>query len=209
MKRFSETVLTIDLRKNSNIPIPFLVNNNYDLDYSIDGLEIAYLNISKQHKGLPKICSDRVQLEGLLGIDSYQCVKDIRTVRCLGGMAMVINGQLVPYGNIDNFLSQDQLNKKYRGNALKSIENISNFDNTLVNFVLNPVKTYFDPIGSIIDSSLIEDKLDNIFSLESVGISPNEPSDFDKEKINEFVNSIQFKNNRYYVKLPWNEEVFF
>ena len=71
---------------------------------------------------------------------------------------------------------------------------------------MNPVKTRFDPIGSVVSDSQIDDKLDRMFSLDSVGLTGTQ-SNYDDYYINEFNKSINIKNGNYEVSLPWTEKI--
>ena len=85
------------------------------------------------------------------------------------------------------------------------ISNYSHCPISGVNFVLNPKKSYSDPIGELFDESLIERNLEKMFDVDSLGSSLNEDksvSNYDKAKIKEFENSIHYRNNAYYVDLP-------
>ena len=55
------------LGERDELPIPILVNDDFDLSFEIDGLSLAYDNICKEYKVLNKINSDCVKINGLLG----------------------------------------------------------------------------------------------------------------------------------------------
>ena len=58
-------------------------------------------------------------------------------------------------------------------------------------------------------SCLVEKSLEKMFHVDSLGSSLNEDksvSDYDKAKIKEFENSIHYRNNAYYVDLPWHND---
>ena len=166
-KRFAESSLSIDLNGQGNLfTFPFLINEDVKLNYCIDGLKTTFSNIAKKYPNF-KIAarSNDITLEGLIGVDVIQCFKKFALIPCLGGSAFQTSEFILPFGNVDNFLHDKQLIRKYR--VLESQRNISSVDNhvnssysSIVNFVLNPEQTYFDPIGSVVENSAVENGLD-------------------------------------------------
>ena len=201
-RSFAETSVTVNLNGNRCL-IPMLVSDSFDLKLKIDGLSQCHANISKAYKLQDRIRSDEVVMEGLLGVDVLQYIGEIRLINCLGGTALQISSGVIPIGNVDNFLTNSQLKNKY---ASQSSDSNSSVNNSIVNFVLNPTKTTFDPIGSVAVDSMIDERLDRLFSVESLGIS-NDLSDYDTDKIHEFDQNISFKCGKYHVNLPWTEKI--
>ena len=71
-----------------------------------------------------------------------------------------------------------------------------------VKFVLSPKSDYLDPC-----QSFDERKLDMMFSLESLGLTEENPiNNYDRAKIDSFRDSIVYMDNSYYVELPWDED---
>jgi len=198
-RSFHETSVSVNL-DNRNFSIPFLINNEFDLRLQIEGLNQCHNNICRKHKLHEKVKSDTVIMEGLLGVDVLQCLSKFNMVPCLGGSAFELSGGLIPFGNVDGFLSNSQLRSKYKH------LNDSEVDSSIVNFVLSPQKTSFDPIGSVVRDSQVEDRLDQMFSLESLGIS-SEGSEYDNDRIKEFDAGIKFNDGKYSVDLPWTEKI--
>lgn len=60
-------------------------------------------------------------------------------------------------------------------------------------FVLDPKSGYFDPVVRFVDK----------FSLETLGVVEDPVSGYDWDKIASFNNSISYRDNCYYVDLPW------
>lgn len=199
---FSEINSSVDLGDGIRRTLPFLVTHDFNLNMTVNGLKQVHQNISKYHR-LSEHCKyDSVKLDGLLGVDSLQFMP-CEIVNCLGGVAYKLNSGLAPFGNVDNFLTSKQLECKYNNKC-----KVSNYEKRLItNFVLEPVKTGFDPIASITADCQLDDKLDQIFNIESLGIS--EPvTDFDRKKVEEFSSNIKLNNDgNYSVKLPWNEKI--
>ena len=216
VKNFSESCLNINFNEGSTFPVPFLVNRDFNLDFTIDGLQSATSNIGESFKLLEKFNSDNIKLEGLLGVDCIQYLRQCDVVSCLGGKALKLYNGVVPFGNIDSFLNSHQLTCKYSKSSLTVVDssNLLNaaecdskgVDRSIVNFVMNPIKTNFDPLGGVITDSLVEHNLDRMFNVESLGIT-EESSDYDKEKIAEFTETIRFDNGKYNIEIPWTEKI--
>ena len=77
-----------------------------------------------------------------------------------------------------------------------------------VNFVLRKADTinHYSPLKDVFEESLCEQGLENFFSMESIGIKGNIAS-YDEAEINKFKQSIELRDNKYYVKLPWKEDI--
>ena len=147
---------------------------------------------------------DNIKLDGLLGVDALQCFHQFKLIQCCGGVAFDTVHCVIPFGNIDSFLTKKQLEFKYLTNTPE--ENPINVQSSLVNLVLNPPKSNFDPIGSVAKDTQIDEKLDNLFNAEDLGIY-SDISENDVTKITEFKNGISFKDEKYHVELPWNEKI--
>ena len=79
----------------------------------------------------------------------------------------------------------------------------------MVNFVLHPNKSYFSPLESLYPDSAVEHGLEQMFSLDSVAYidEPNQLAESDIELVSEFKKGIQFKDDKYYVNLPWKNDL--
>ena len=201
-KEFIETAIDVKFDGNSQFTMPFLISDDVDLTYQIDGLVTAYSNISKHFDLIDDLDSDVVHLEGLLGIDAIQYFQFYEVIPCLSGSAVKLANCIVPIGNVDSFLTESQLSEKYR---TKNEKVDSSINSSFVNFVLNPIKTRFDPVGSIVSDSLVDDRLDDLFKVESLGITDN--SQYDQHYLNEFDSNLSFENGKYEVKLPWTNNI--
>lgn len=76
-----------------------------------------------------------------------------------------------------------------------------------VNFVLNPQHSYFTPFKDVFPDSQVEHGLENLFSLESIGIKEENSSNYDEIEIENFRKSIALKNGKYHVDIPWNRDI--
>ena len=87
-------------------------------------------------------------------------------------------------------------------------ENLSFRTKTMINLVMDPLKSYFNPLEHILEDSEIDNGLENLFSLESLGIKRDDKElvSFDKYQIDKFREGIEFRNGYYNVELPWYED---
>ena len=87
---------------------------------------------------------------------------------------MVSNNKVAPVGNIFNHLKEDQIISIISSMTKRKEENLSTRSKTLINLVMDTLKSYFNPLEHILDDSEIENGLENLFSLESMGIKRDE-----------------------------------
>ena len=89
------------------------------------------------------------------------------------------------------------------------IFNVKECRKTITNFVVNPKRTYDDPFESFFDDSLVERRIDNMLSIESLGINedPDCVSNYDQMKIDEFKNGIEIRDKQVFVNLVWHDNV--
>ena len=85
-----------------------------------------------------------------------------------------VDDRVAPKGNIRNFLNVEQC--KYVRNLIqvKCNQRESNVTKTLVNAVMDPLKSYFNPLENILSDSDVDNGLENLFSLESIGIKTDD-----------------------------------
>lgn len=74
----------------------------------------------------------------------------------------------------------------------------------IVNFVLQPRKSYFSPLETLFPESTVEQGLGNMFRLNSVGCmeGQDQHSQIDLMSVEELEKSMRFKDNRYYKNFP-------
>ena len=146
-RKLSEVNLNFKLEGNSPVSLPFLVDADFNLSFTVDGLKDAHSNVAKQYNLMDQFHDNTVVLEGLIGVDAIQYLENVSLVNCLGGIALKFDNKYVPLGNVDNFLFNKQLNLKYSSTIDNAPCEELNVDTSIVNNVLNPVKTGFDPVG--------------------------------------------------------------
>ena len=98
-----------------------MVDNNLKLQYNINNLTSAIKNLKSKHIThadsyfYSKNNHDRFELEMLIGIDILQYFLSLVLNQFGGGTCFKMNGKLIPLGNVNNFLSLEQMNE-YRCN---------------------------------------------------------------------------------------------
>ena len=116
-----------------------------------------------------------------------------------------MDDKVASIGNIFNFLNIEQsravmclLQNKYERKESLAVK-------TTVNAIMDPIKSYFNPLEHILEDTEVDNGLKHLFSLESMGIKTNDEElvSIDKEYIDKFKEGIEFQNGKYHVELPW------
>ena len=153
-KPLSELSLSIDFSDGLGYrQLPVYIDKNFHLEFHIDKLNYAMQNLGEDTLADTQAVSsgDLVKLEGVLGVDSIQFFGDFRKVKCMRGAAISIGGKLIPYGDIQHFLTKEQIS--FNRNVPSPVNAA---DSSLVNFALSPDGHHFDPISSVITDSQVE-----------------------------------------------------
>ena len=192
--------LLVDRTLNINLEIPGMnqiirkfKNNNLPL------LDEAFLTDSNY---------ENINIDMLVGIDIIQFMVPGTYVKQLGGTCFLLNGRLAPIGNILNFLDKDESKAVMSSLTRNSDLSLNNKTKTMVNLVMDPLKSYFNPLENILEDSEVDNGLEYLFSLESMGIKNDdkELASYDKDQIDKFKAGIIFKDGHYHVELPWLPE---
>ena len=91
--------------------------------------------------------------------------------------------------------------------CISPVQHKSNSFKKAIKFVEESTPSYFSPYDHIFESSNVEHGLESMFSLESIGIRDEDLSNYDDKQIDKFTQSIELKQNKYWVCLPWKEDV--
>ena len=100
--------------------------------------------------------------------------------------------------------SQNKTPPQIVNNYNEIINKYSSCPTTLVNFVMQPNRTFHDPFSDFFVESSVERQIDNM--IKSDNFELEEYSNYDKIKIKEVEDSIVYEDNSYYVELSWDEE---
>ena len=74
---------------------------------------------------------------------------------------------------------------------------------------MSPKSSYEDVFDIFFDESMVERRLDKMFSVESLGLSEevDSLSTYDQQKVKEFEEAAEFKDGTWYVKLIWHDNI--
>jgi hypothetical protein len=208
-----ETYIWNDKTKYS---LPILVDETMNLDFGVKGLKEAMLNIKKEgfelaDSFLNNLGGDEVQnINCLLGNDFIQYIPQLKKVDCLNGFAWQTKDGIMPFGNVKLFLDNKQIKSMFHRRKEGTISNstILSVPESVINNIMEPIPTYFDPYSHIKTDKDLDTGLEYLYKLESLGLdTQNEVSSIDRVKIDQLEKTIEFKNNKYYVELPWYENI--
>ena len=209
IKTFKQMSTGVKLN-NKLIFVPLLVDKTLNIEYEAPGLTQVVNNFKQRNIQLldetyyQNNDHDMVKVDMLIGIDIIQHLVPAHYKEILGGTCFVFNNKIAPVGNVFDFLNSEQ-EKVVRSSMCNNPYQLDKKTKTLVNLVMDPLKSYFNPLENILEDSDIDNGLEYIFSLESLGIKQDnkELVNFDQEQIDKFKEGISFEEGHYSVKLPW------
>ena len=165
---------------NRLIFIPLLVDSTLNITFEVPGMNeiinkfrqnnIALLdetfNEDKDH--------EIVAVDMLIGTDIMLYMSSVTWNKVLGGACLVINNKMAPIGNVFNFLNKDH-SKSVMSSINKSDDkNVSFRTKTMINLVMDPLKSYFNPLEHILEDCEVDNGLEHLFNLESMGIKKDD-----------------------------------
>ena len=199
---------------NKLVFIPLLVDNTWNIAFEVPGMNDIVSNFRKRNFAFldETLYEDRdhevIAVDMLIGIDIIQFLPSLTWDKVLGGTCLVMGNKMAPVGNVLNFLNENQSKSVMSSITNKEDEKISSKTKTMINLVMDPLKSYFNPLEHILEDSEIENGLEHLFSLESLGIKKDDKElvSFDEYQINKFKEGITFDEGFYKVDLPWYED---
>ena len=96
-----------------------------------------------------------VVLESIIGVDAIQFMTNVSSTNCMNGTAFLSDNTILPYGNVDSFLTKQQLARKYESKVYIARDSDVSF--SVVNFVSNQEKSYFDPINRVANDNEVDE----------------------------------------------------
>ena len=195
---------------NRLIFIPLLVDSTLNVTFEVPGMNEIINKFRQNNIVLLDETFDEdkdheiVAVDMLIGIDIMQYMSSVTWNKVLGGSCMVINNKMAPIGNVFNFLNKDQ-SKSIMFSINKSNEKKVSFrTKTMINLVIDPIKSYFNPLEHILEDCEVDNGLEHLFSLESMGIKKDDKEliSFAEDQINKFREGISFEDGHYHVELP-------
>ena len=221
---------TVPVLVDKNFKIEFVVNGvdialknlNQNLKY-----ELADSNFNLNSN------NSKIELHGILGADVIAMLPQLKMIKCMGGAAFKLeNGSIIPFGNVGRFIFPNQISEfqnikaqsqkfenqtnqiikiQRKPSSLSSVTNEasscqSSDSDAVVNFVVQPYQSYFSPLSHLKNDSDVEQGLENMFKLESLGLTEKESESLDQNYIQNFKEKIEFQNGKYHIALPWKED---
>ena len=197
---------------NSLVFVPLLVDNSLNISFEVPGMNEVISKFTANNIKLmddtfyEKGNHDLITVDMLLGIDVLHHMPSFEWKQIMGGPGIVMQGKVAPIGNVYNFLDAQQRKFVRKLLQVKCKGRESNAMKTMVNAVLDPIKSYFNPIDHILNDTEVDNGLEHLFSLESMGIKTDDRElvSIDKEQVEKFRKGIIFKEGKYHVELPWH-----
>ena len=227
-KSFIKSEVGISIQNLELFRSNVLFDDNFDISLKVPLIEevfktLKFNNLKPAATINNNLKGETLIMDGLIGLDILNKLKIQSVRRHMPERQATVwefcNGH-VPLGPLSDFLHPHQKKsvgvadkiqpEKHNGcfftNILKQYGKCSE---SAVNFVLSPKSHYQDPLESIFEESQVERNLDQLFSLESIGINSNEKdvAQTDLQQVNEFKNNIELIDGKYHVKLLWKEDM--
>ena len=98
-------------------------------------------------------------------------------------------------------------NKKVKKRKVKKIVKVPFHLKAHVNAILNPIKKMEQVSIFPEDISSVEQGLDDLLNIENLGIKDESTIAYTDTEVDKFKNSVEFKDGKYFVSLPWRQEV--
>ena len=213
-KTLKEINLGVYYSHNNHISTQMLIDDKFDLSVRAQYLHQALANIKDAgYKLLAEFDQgDTISVQGLIGNDIIELLQPLRIIKCLNGSAWELSSGVMPFGRITNFLYPDQIASIVPSNHVDNFNTVianNVCPATHVNFCMNPKASYEDVFDHFFDESMVERRLDKMFSVESLGISDEDESlsNYDQLKVKEFEDAAEFKDGTWHVKLLWHDNV--
>ena len=105
-----EATLEVHLPSGRHNVMPFLIDESFCVRTEVNGLSKAVQNFKKLDYKLAanfSSNSDILPIEGIVGTDIIQFLRELKTVECMSGVAYEINIGSIPFGRISHFLYRD------------------------------------------------------------------------------------------------------
>ena len=215
-RTFKQIGLELKITPSCKIVVPFFVDSEFKIKYEIEGMNTVVENLKASGIKLAdtsfNIEKDHslIHLGALIGADVLQHFPSFYMDNCLYGKGFCINDEIIPFGSITNFLYKNQRKEYYEILDRKNKIDLNN-NETQINFVVDPLKSYYNPLDSILKDSQVDNGLEKLFSLESLGIkeTDDEICLYDACKVSEFEKNITYEKGKYHIVLPWFDKVKF
>ena len=221
VKTLNETSINVYLPSGRYLLRSILIDKEFKLDLNVRGLKPAIQNLKDNNLKLAADYDETIQ--GLIGADIIQFIKELKLVQCMHGSAFYVATGIIPFGDTNHFLHPGQVPAEVKNhyselNFKTIVEQLPDISPKHLDFCLNPKRSYEDPLAPFfpepsvernIDNSTVTSNLEAMFNCESIGITegPESISNYDAEKIKEFEKGIEIINNQVHVELPFHDNI--
>jgi len=205
VRQMSEANLSVNFCDQlENFQLNFLIDKKFSLEVSVNGLDDAINTLRGEFPladsaFLAAGSQETCKLDGLLGVDAIQFFTNFSLISCRRGAAFQYTGGIIPFGQVENFLSKQQIKSLTESKIRESA-----FLDSQVNFLIEK-PTPHNYLTDFESGDDIEERLDNLFKVESLGLT-EEKSDFDTEQIAKFRESVELIDGHYNVEIPWDAD---
>ena len=222
-KTLKKTDLLLQTGQNHDSKTTVYIDEDFDIMLNYPFYTTVLSNLSRyNHNPLavnfkPGFNENKIPFQALIGVDVIAKFSSIQFVDFQEAKLMKVNNKFIPIGPTLKFLTKEQLTSlnSTPANCQSNIDfncalNQHSFNETHINFVLNPIQTYTDTLECIFEESNVERRVDKFFDLETIGIKNSDSADmsnYDLQQIKSFSDSIHFNKGHYEVALPWKKEL--
>ena len=178
---FGERILEVSIPGHDKDYVHILAASDFNIKLNVPQLDTAVHNILKKgyHLAEPSLADDGEQMPilGLAGVDLIQRFREFALRSCMVGAGFSTSLGLVPLGNILNFLNPGQaiFVEQLQIRAERADVNNSLCYPFLMKkcyshlLTLSPTKSYFSPLESLFPDSSVEQGLEAVFNMDSLG----------------------------------------
>ena len=109
-KNLKEATLEVHLPSGRHNVMPFLIDESFCVETRVNGLSKAVKNLEKLGYKLAANFdsnSDMLPVEGIVGTDILQFLRELKTVSFMSGVAYEVSSGLIPFGHTSHFLHID------------------------------------------------------------------------------------------------------
>ena len=176
-------------------------------------------NDLKLSPSFPSYCGNSLKVSGILGADCMHLLGSFNVAEVDKINFVKLKDGCIPFGNISYHFNSlrdcsNYKNKFFTRSKPCTKVRTSNKQNSSYNkldklafMAMNPVSSYPYPLNTVFEDSCVEQGLDNLFTLESIGIPSDKFCAFDDEEISKFENSVELRNGNYLIELPWKTDL--
>ena len=185
----------------------------FDLNYEVPGVHEMVTDLkAKGYKladsYLYTLKDDNLEgFDCLIGADLVPYLQPMHTLPLPCGTAYEVPDGLILFGVINKKYQAVRRIKTLESSLSRTDPEIDEKTSRLVNLVMHPRKTYFNPIQFAKEDSEVELNVEKLFQVESLGIKESDLPVEQKNLVDQFEKSITKEDNNYFVNLLFKDNV--